>query len=291
MSDLRITLALLTRNRPDCLRNALTAACAGSSLPDEVLVSDDSNEDQTELTLAVVRDFPKIRYTKGPRKGLGANENHLVREATGDWIVFNGDDACLANDFIANLRCWLAENESKLAVPSGYEILNGQKVQPNALDFFGYQRVRYQDYEAGRCLKTFVVQATAFPMRAMRQLQWLEVSIYGYDEVDMAHKLRKLGYEIVYEPRLWLYHNQADEGRIDYPLPTQIARIYVMMRIYGTYEPNLLKLLTFTFTAPFQLAFAFIRRGMWSRLAEVGMSTFKAYSAFAKSRRKRWQLS
>ena len=57
--------------RPEILRRCLASLCAGHLLPDEIIVSDDSRA--PEAVEAVCRDFPRIRYSRGPRRGLCAN--------------------------------------------------------------------------------------------------------------------------------------------------------------------------------------------------------------------------
>jgi GT2 family glycosyltransferase len=61
----------------------------------EVIVSDDSRDTITEQLLA--RQFPWVKYTRGPRRGPAANRNSAARCATGD-VFFFIDDDCVPDE-------------------------------------------------------------------------------------------------------------------------------------------------------------------------------------------------
>src|SRR5205823_3543881 len=109
-----------------------------------------------------------VRYVRGPRRGLGANENHIVANllTETDWVLFNGDDARLSPEYIATLRRLLARYASTHRIPSGIEIRDGTLVRPNRLDFLGFQSRLHPDYVPGRTIETVVIQSTPLPHEA-----------------------------------------------------------------------------------------------------------------------------
>lgn len=288
-----MTLAILTRNRPDCLRGALGAAAAQEEPPDCILVSDDSDDETRPVNRALASEHPLARYIDGPRRGLGANENHVVSHLPTDteWVVFTGDDAELLPDFVRELRRLLDLHSPSKRIPTGIEIRNGGLVRPNRLDFFGYQSRPYADYSAGAELQTVVVQATAFPVELLRQVSWLEVSEYGFDEVDMAYKARRLGWRFVFEPSLRVRHEQSPIGRGEYPPPMEIARLYVRLRSFSVYERRPLALAVYIVLAPAQLLGAHLRRRRWSSARRSASVVGTAYRAWARSLRADWRRS
>jgi GT2 family glycosyltransferase len=286
-----VTLAILTRNRPEDLARALEAAASVTDPPDDVLVSDDSDDARRPENRDLVARHPGVRYVEGPRVGLGANENHLVRNLLPEteWVVFNGDDARLSDGFMPELRRLLRLHGPQRRIPAGIEIRNGDRIEPHKLNFLGFQAVPHADYGAGAPLETVVVQSTAFPAGDLRQLRWLEVSPYGYDEVDMAYKMRKLGWSFVFEPSLCVFHDQAPAGRDAYPEPTQIARFYVRLRSFSVYDRDPLRLAAFALLAPAHLAAAHARRREWARVGRVAAITARAYGAWLRSLRQDWR--
>ncbi len=88
----RISVALVTRNRPEsldrCLRS-LRSQEAGRQL--EVVVSDDSDEELAVSARSVAERWG-CRVVVGPRRGLYANRNRAARECTGSHVRTMDDD-------------------------------------------------------------------------------------------------------------------------------------------------------------------------------------------------------
>jgi glycosyltransferase involved in cell wall biosynthesis len=104
LDEIRVSVALVTRNRPDSLRRCLASLRGQSAQPFEVLVSDDSDAAFSEKTRAVADEF-SCRYQPGPRSGLYANRNAAALACKGTHIRTMDDDhtfppghfaACLA---------------------------------------------------------------------------------------------------------------------------------------------------------------------------------------------------
>ena len=292
MPEPHLTLAILTRNRPDCLETALAAALATEEPPDDILVSDDSSDEIRPRNRALVEACPGVRYTEGPRTGLGANENHLVANLLpeAEWVVFIGDDARLSPSFGTRMRAAIRRHAPARRIPTGTEMRNGDLVRPSGMSFFGFQRVPHASYEPGAPADGIVVQATPFPAPDLRRVRWLEVTPYGYDEVDMTYKMRKLGWSFVFEPSITLDHDQSPVGRDTYPEPVLIARMYVRLRTFSAYERRPARLLAYAILAPLQLAFAQLRRGNWAALRRIPHTVAAAYGAWWRSLRRDWRL-
>jgi glycosyltransferase involved in cell wall biosynthesis len=87
-----ISIGLPTYNRPEYTRLALKS-CLEQDYPRfEVIVSDDSKDDQIRR-IAESFGSEKIRYFKNePALGIPAKLNDLLDKAKGTWMVFLGDD-------------------------------------------------------------------------------------------------------------------------------------------------------------------------------------------------------
>lgn len=288
-----LTIAILTRNRPDFLATALRALAASEVAPDDVIVSDDSAESFVVRNRALVEAAPLARYTRGPQRGLGANENHIVRclVPESQWVIFNGDDAHLPPGFIGELHRLLDKYDGQHVVPTGSEVRNGVWVQPQNLSFLGFQNVQYESYDSGSTVETVVVQATPFPAAELANLRWLEVSAYGYDEVDMAAKLRRLGWRFAYEPTLWLHHDQAEAGREAYPRSVQVARLYFRLRAWSVYKRRPAHLLAFALIAPLHLLVGGIKHRDAAAVRRTPGIVLTAYGAWLRSLLADWRTT
>lgn len=86
-----ISVALVTRNRPESLRRTLRSLRAQDSQPFEVVVSDDSDDDFVDSTKQVAEAYA-CRYIQGPRRGLYANRNCVARHCRGTHVRTMDDD-------------------------------------------------------------------------------------------------------------------------------------------------------------------------------------------------------
>lgn len=89
--DVRLSVALVTRNRPDSLRRCLESLRAQETQPFEVVVSDDS-DDAFAGAVREVAERQGCRYVSGPRRGLYANRNFVALQCAGTHIRTMDDD-------------------------------------------------------------------------------------------------------------------------------------------------------------------------------------------------------
>ena len=89
--EIRLSVALVTRNGPERLRCCLESLRTQSVQPFEVVVSDDSNDEFAPRTRIVCEQYGG-RYVEGPRRGLYANRNQAALACRGTHIRTVDDD-------------------------------------------------------------------------------------------------------------------------------------------------------------------------------------------------------
>jgi glycosyltransferase involved in cell wall biosynthesis len=87
----RISVALVTRNRPPSLERTLRSLRAQSRQPFEVLVSDDSDPEHAAGTRTVA-EAHGCAYRRGPGRGLYANRNAAALACAGTHVRSMDDD-------------------------------------------------------------------------------------------------------------------------------------------------------------------------------------------------------
>ena len=117
-----LSICIISYKRPALLKLCLESIAVSLVHLDpdtyEVLVSDDC---PNQSALEVVKSFGFVHWIQGPRRGVAANRNNIVKAATGEWILFIDDDE------LADVN-WLLHY--KLSILSGkYDIIEG-RVQP-----------------------------------------------------------------------------------------------------------------------------------------------------------------
>ncbi|MBD2501914.1 glycosyltransferase family 2 protein [Anabaena azotica] len=248
--DFKVSVCICTRNRPQELSKALKSV-EGSTYPAfEVIVSDDSTNDDTKTLISSY--FLGVKYLDGPRKGLGANRNNILKAVTGSHVLFIDDDVVLNESFLemmCNHLAYLADKENleKLIV-SGIENKNGQLVFPGEQSFVGWQNVSYKE---GDIIKTVVINSALFPTALFKETLFDEKLVYGNDEVDLTTRAIKKGFKIKLFPEAINFHFPSEINRDYYEPYHDASRIYVTFKRYFATENHKLK-------AIFYLVYVFI---------------------------------
>lgn len=91
-APIQLSIALVTRNRPESLQRCLASVQAQGAQPFEIVVSDDS--DAPSIATAIAAEFG-ARHIAGPRRGLYANRNAVALACRGTHIRTMDDDHTL----------------------------------------------------------------------------------------------------------------------------------------------------------------------------------------------------
>ena len=102
MTEPAVAVAISTRDRPASLRRCLASLRAGTTLPTEVVVADQSSGEATRAIVDAASACLPIRYIRARPGGLGAAQNDAFA-ATASPVVAVLDDDCVADEN------WLAE--------------------------------------------------------------------------------------------------------------------------------------------------------------------------------------
>ncbi len=232
---MRLCVAICTRNRPRELADCLNSIAA-SDLVDEVVVSSDGSDDETEMVARSAADkFRRFTLLRGPRCGLAANRNSCIASILSEYVLFLDDDARLSPSFVEIALS--AANTDRLV--TGWELRNHVKVTPHDPDFLGFQHVAPAGDPKG-----IVINSTLFPTAFLRTRSFDAFYQFGSEEVDIAFGAAKQGLTIV----------EIDEGNLHLHVPTSregneqaatVSRVYFGVRRYRDYERSWSNLILF----------------------------------------------
>ena len=96
-----ITIGVSTYNRKDYLRLCLDSLLAQTYPNCEIIVVDDGSTDGTGEMMA--EEYPQIKYIYQQNGGDASAKNHAVREASGQYVVFNDSDDLFLPDCVERL--------------------------------------------------------------------------------------------------------------------------------------------------------------------------------------------
>ena len=111
---IRLSVALVTRHRPESLARALASWRAQTVPPWEIVVSDDSADPTLAAASRRVTEAHGAVYTPGPRRGLYANRNHASLLCTGSHLFSSDDDHTHPVDLVERLYEVIASDPGRV---------------------------------------------------------------------------------------------------------------------------------------------------------------------------------
>jgi glycosyltransferase involved in cell wall biosynthesis len=127
---IRLSVAVVTRNRPASLRRCLESLRAQAPDLAEIVISDDS--DAPEETRGVAEEFG-ARYLTGPRRGLYANRNAAALACTGTHIRTMDDDHIFPPGHFAQCLAAAERDPESLWTCGERSFIDGEPYESTAL--------------------------------------------------------------------------------------------------------------------------------------------------------------
>ncbi|MBE9118269.1 glycosyltransferase [Lusitaniella coriacea LEGE 07157] len=132
---IRLSIALVTRNRPESLERTLQNLRSQSFQPFEIVVSDDSDGELAAKTASVAKRW-NCRYITGPHRGLYANRNYSALACRGTHIRTMDDDHILPENHLEQCFNAVSSDPHSLWTTGEIGYVNGQ--------FFGESKTAQQ---------------------------------------------------------------------------------------------------------------------------------------------------
>lgn len=205
LSEVRLSIALVTRNRPDSLNRCLTSLRSQSVQPFEVIISDDSDPEFASDTEAIAKRW-NCRYITGSHRGLYANRNHAALACQGTHIRTMDDD----HEFPEN-HFQIIQKVVESA-PNSIWIIGEYWEQPTSSSTF-YPPGEIQPRGFSKLPRNFdncfaISDGSAiYPKEIFEHHRYLEVFKFGSLYLEFGARLKALGYRIQYCPATFIIHH------------------------------------------------------------------------------------
>ena len=232
-----VAAVIITRNRLPMLRQTLNSIKHSSYPIAELIVSDDSPDDQTAAMLSV--EFPDVIRVEGPQRGIAANRNRGMSAAHSDYILLSDDDMIVDPEFVRLALQEVSISKAGL-IFTGLDD-NGRLVYPNTFDLLGFSS---KPYKPGAAYNTANQQCFILSRNVGRKVPYDEtIKTYGYEEMDFAYRVAAAGFTIACVPLCRNIHLAPDAG-----LPRHekdASRLYVTYKRLAYIDKNPVKALLF----------------------------------------------
>jgi glycosyltransferase involved in cell wall biosynthesis len=207
-----ISVVIPTYNRIDTLARVLPTLLAQdlASSDYELLVCDSNSNDGTaELLAGVTAEHSNVRHLTGAFAGRAAARNAGIAAARGEVVLFNDADI-LASPELLSTHARRHRERRGIAVV-------GLEVQVKDFEEYLYKRdhpdARGHLHPPSRKRLSWLYFLTG--NASVRRDDLLRAGCfdedftgYGHEDLELGYRLRRLGIEIVYEPRAVNYHCQ-----------------------------------------------------------------------------------
>jgi glycosyltransferase involved in cell wall biosynthesis len=278
-TEIQISVALVTKNRPTGLERALRSWRSQKIQPSEIVLSDDSDDSVSPRIKQIAHKYD-ARWIPGPRRGLYANRNHVASFCAGTHILSGDDDHEHPSDFLDKCILALVQDPTSIwclgEVHSWTDIGKGWLV-PGELHLSGAPSPPIDTSNTW----AWSDGATLCPREVFASgLRFSENFKFGASYLEFGCLLHYLGYRIRVLNNTGVIHHLAESGRsFNEPIEERAALYFALLmlaRVYQRTPTNLWQLsLYFTKQAlrrPFSLARAFPeawratrRRVIWLR--------------------------
>jgi GT2 family glycosyltransferase len=269
---MNISIVIPTYGRPEILRVCVESLFEGSTHPDEVIIVGRCSDIPTVQTIADLEAHPTYgQYIKSEWVRIPGHIPPVQKGmnlATGDIIALIDDDVTVTHDWLKQIIT-IFTNNPKVGVVGGRVLTDNITVKlrgrPGQMTWYGkyWGNIGFVDgnepfkvitvMEGNSAWRKELVASLEFDMI----LNFDDASMYG---MDLTFQAQKLGYTILYNPRMAVYHNLAPRNA-DLDRGCLPRRIFARCRNY-TYL--MLKHLEW-WRKPFFLLYSFLigGRGNW----------------------------
>jgi glycosyltransferase involved in cell wall biosynthesis len=237
LSSPTISVALVTRNRPESLQRTLASLRQQKHQPAEVLVSDDSDDQRADATRSVAEAFG-CRYTKGPGRGLYANRNAAALGCSGSHIRSMDDDhefppghweVCEEAVHRDANSVWII-GEVTLSSPGGRTDECPGELHPRGFSVPPRDRDNTWAIADG---------ASIYPAAVFsRGVLFSEAFRIGASYLEFGSRLHKLGYRIRYLSGTYILHRDTVNKSFYNREEDMAARVFATLSHSFSYQPT-----------------------------------------------------
>jgi glycosyltransferase involved in cell wall biosynthesis len=270
---MKLSVIIPTHNRAEILKTCLSKLARQQEADFEVIVVDDGSTDHTEPMVAMLRhdykmaNWTNLFYIKQSASQQGIARNRGVEKATGDIVLFMGDDIFALPLFLKTHLTTHTANPDENVVVLGHTTWD-PKLQINPymrfLESSGWQ-FAYKKLEKGfikeNPWKYFYTSNISLKKTFFEKEKFDETfKAYGWEDIELGFRLwKKHQMKVYYEPDAGAFHHHQMDASMLKDRMRQIGKSAV---IFESLQPEsnvvpkgrklaLIKILTNPITLPF----------------------------------------
>lgn len=279
VADIAFSVLICTYNRHEMLAIALKALIDGTTeKPDEVVVVNGGDEKAD----AVVKSFEgkhgiDVRLIKTVNKNLATSRNIGIENCRGAIVAMTDDDAEVFADWITQIK--RVYNEQPQAGAVGGAILGADS--GNSLLSRLSDLVIFPSSPKAGSVRTLPGVNVSYKREVLQKIGPQDTTLFRGEDVDFNWRVKKLGYEVYYDPAIKIIHHHRPSLRKLWRQTYMYGRAYFLVRrkwqdMYAVYPRRLnsvrsfLKLAHFGVSTLYQPTLAAMKMpAWWDRLRAI----------------------
>lgn len=246
--DYKLSIAIVTRHRPESLERTLKSLLAQEVAPFEILISDDSNLDDMINANKMLAQKYGCSYYIGPGKGLYANRNFAAKLCKGTHFRSMDDDHEFPENHLKHCMEAIQLDDEAIWVIGEYYPWEKERPIPSRVP--GQLHPRGYSIPPTDNNEYFAIScgATIYPRSVVeRNVLNSEAYKFGILYLEYGARLKSLGYTIKHLSSTYVIHHidentgtsiatAADKNSLDI---SNGAKIYTMLMLSFKYKKTL----------------------------------------------------
>lgn len=180
-------------------------------IPIEIIIVDDSSNDETRITLEKWKNkkhkFKAKAIILDKNSGPAVARNAGIEEAIGDYIAFTDSDCIVSPYWIKHLKKSVMENGELVGI--------GGRVLPLSNDIYSHYYTFHRILEPPKTLKYLVSCNCIFNRKEILYVKGFDEDILkpGGEDIGLSFKLYKKGMKFAFEESAIVYHDYRNSTR------------------------------------------------------------------------------
>jgi len=221
----KVSVLICTFDRPHLLEGSLSALLRSNELPDEVIVVNGGNEDADVVVRSYESQFACIKLVKTKNINLAASRNVGLPHCTGDIVAMTDDDTQVFPDWVSRMKQVHHEHPEAGAIGGMVIGLNHDKLIGRIADL-----ATFPSFADTRYVRTLPGANISYKKKIIDQIGPQDERLFRGEDVDWNWRVRRLGYEIYYDPTIKVYHYHRPTLRQFFYQHYMYGRAYYLVR-------------------------------------------------------------
>jgi glycosyltransferase involved in cell wall biosynthesis len=245
-----LSIAIVTRNRPDSLQKTLDSLSIQNAQPFEIIISDDSDSDEMIEANKKVALIYGAKHILGPQKGLYANRNFVARHSLGTHFRTMDDDHEFPDNHIAICLEAIEQNADAIWTIGEYCSPDPNRSLPAPVPGqlhpmgYSYSPTDMSTYFGISC------GATIYPKKVVeKNVLNLETYMFGILYLEYGSRLYNKGYTLKHlNTTFIIHHSDINNRSISSMKIINGAKVFCMFML-SFYHQRSIKNIAFTYYA------------------------------------------